>query len=104
MTEFIHMSSNNFQLSRECILSIEKFQVIMQDKESYIAFYERSQIPLCCDAMTMSPCEAVNSHIKEKMGCSSNTNTARQWQVQRLLTKVVAKFMSYDLQTSRLQT
>ena len=29
---------------------------------------------------------------------------ARQWQVRRLLTKVVAKFMSYDLQTSRLQT
>jgi hypothetical protein len=29
---------------------------------------------------------------------------ARQWQVQRLLTKVVAKFMSYDLQTSCLQT
>ncbi len=29
---------------------------------------------------------------------------ARQWQVRRLLTKVLAKFMSYDLQTSRLQT
>ncbi len=29
---------------------------------------------------------------------------ARQWQVHRLLTKVVAKFMSYDSQTSRLQT
>jgi hypothetical protein len=29
--------------------------------------------------------------------------TARQWQVWRLFTKVVAKFMSYDLQTSRLQ-
>jgi hypothetical protein len=28
---------------------------------------------------------------------------ARQWQVRRLLTKVVAKFMSYDLQTSCLQ-
>jgi hypothetical protein len=32
MTEFIHMLSNNIQLSRECILSIEKFQVTMQDK------------------------------------------------------------------------
>jgi hypothetical protein len=49
----------------------------MQDKESYIAFYERFQIPPCCDAMTTSPCEAMNSHIKEKMGCSSNTNTSK---------------------------
>jgi hypothetical protein len=49
----------------------------MQDKESYIAFYERSQIQLPFDAMTTSPCEAMNSHIKEKMGCSSNTNTSK---------------------------
>ena len=71
------MLSNNIQLSRECILSIEKFQVTMQDRESHIAFYERSQIPLCCDAMTTSLCKAMNSHIKEKMGCSSNTNTSK---------------------------
>ncbi len=71
------MLSNNIQLTRECILSIEKFQVTMQDKESYIAFYERSQIPLSCDAMTMSPCKGMNSHIKEKMGCSSNTHTSK---------------------------
>ncbi len=49
----------------------------MQDKESYIAFYEWSQIPLSFDATTTSPCEAMNSHIKEKMGCSSNTNTGK---------------------------
>jgi hypothetical protein len=49
----------------------------VQDKESYIAFYEWSQIPLSFDAMTTSPCEAMNSHIKEKMGCSPNTNTSK---------------------------
>jgi hypothetical protein len=64
-------------LTRECISAIEKFQVTMQDKESYIAFYERCQIPLSFDAMTTSPCEAMNSHIKEKMGCSSNTNISK---------------------------
>jgi hypothetical protein len=77
MTEFIYMLSNNIQLSKECILSVEKFQVTMQDKQSYIVFYERSQIPLCCDAITTLPCEAMNSHIKDKMGCSSNTNTSK---------------------------
>jgi hypothetical protein len=75
--EFIHLFSNNIQLTRECILLIEKFQVTMQDKVYYIAFYERSQITLSFDAMTTSPCEAMNSHIKEKMGCSSNTNTSK---------------------------
>lgn len=64
-------------MTRECISAIEKFQVTMQDKESYIAFYERCQIPLSFDAMTTSPCEAMNSHIKEKMGCLSNTNISK---------------------------
>ena len=75
--EFINLFTNNIQLTRECISAIEKFQVTMQDKESYIAFYEWCQIPLSFDAMTTSPCEAMNSHIKEKMGCLSNTNTSK---------------------------
>ncbi len=64
-------------MTRECISAIEKFQVTMQDNESYIAFYEQSQIPLSFDATTTSPCEAMKSHIKEKMGCSSNTNISK---------------------------
>jgi hypothetical protein len=66
-------------LTRECISAIEKFQETMQDKESYIAFYERCQIPLFFDAMTTSPCEAMNNHIKEKMGCSSNTKISKSF-------------------------
>jgi hypothetical protein len=53
-----------------------------------------------------------NSNTKEKAvkeGAAKATRKhnkvecARQWQVQRLLTKVVAKFMSYDLQNYCLQ-
>jgi len=46
----------------------------------------------------------IGSHTISDTRISSHNVSARQWQVWRLLTKVVAKFMSYDLQTSRLQT
>ncbi len=53
----------------------------------------------------------INTWLSKKKGSTffdlmtvSDIAYARQWQVRWLHTKVVAKFMSYDLQTSRLQT
>ena len=63
-------------LSVECISAVEKFQVVMKEKQQYIAHHVRLQVSLTRHAASTSPVESMNSHIKGNMGCSSNTNTS----------------------------
>ena len=62
-------------LSAECISAVEKFQVVMKEKQKYIAHHVRLGVSLTCHAATTSPVESMNSNIKGSMGCFSNTNT-----------------------------
>jgi hypothetical protein len=64
-------------LSVECISAIEKFQVVMKEKQQYVAHHVRLGISLVRHAATTSPVESMNSNIKGTMGCSSNTNTSK---------------------------
>jgi len=63
-------------LSVECISAVENFQVVMKEKQQYIAHHVRLQVSLTRHAASTSPVESMNSHIKGNMGCSSNTNTS----------------------------
>ena len=63
-------------LSVECISAVEKFQVVMKEKQKYIAHHIRLGVSLTHHAATTPPVESMNSNIKGTMGYSSNTNTS----------------------------
>ena len=55
--------------------AIEAFQIKLNNKRRYLAFYIRKSIHNCYDAMTTSPCESMNSHIKHTSKASTLNNT-----------------------------
>ena len=57
-------------LSVECIFGLKKFQVVMKEKQKYIAHQDRLGVSLTRHAATTSPVELMNSNIKGTMGCS----------------------------------
>ena len=57
--------------------AIEAFQVKLLVKESYLANWVRKQIHNSYDAMTTSPVESVNCHIKHRIKASTLNNTSR---------------------------
>jgi hypothetical protein len=76
LTEMLQSEQAREILSAECILAVEKFQVTMKDKEQCIAYHVRKDVSLSRNAVSTSPVESMNSHIKGTMGCSSNQNTS----------------------------
>ena len=66
--------------------AIEAFQIKLNNKRKYLAFYIRKSIHNCYDAMTTSPCESMNRHIKHTSKATTLNNT--RW-VTRLLYEVI---------------
>ncbi len=62
-------------LSSVCINAIQQFQIVMKEKECYLAFHVRSTISMSFDAMTTSPVESMNSCLERGMGINKNSNT-----------------------------
>ena len=58
------------------MFAIEKIQVVMKEKQQYIAHHVRLGVSLIRHAASTSPVESMNSNIKGKMGCFSNMNTS----------------------------
>jgi hypothetical protein len=56
--------------------AIEAFQVKLLVKESYLANWVRKQIHNSYNAMTTSPVESVNCHIKHRIKASTLNNTS----------------------------
>ena len=52
----------------------EAFQIKLNNKQRYLAFYIRKTIHNCYDAMTTSPCESMNSHIKNSSKATTLNN------------------------------
>ena len=70
-------------LSLDCINAIKRFQKKMSDKQKYVAYYIRVKIPMSFDAMTTSPVEAMNAHLKDTMSAMiSSFHKDAQWQLQ----------------------
>jgi hypothetical protein len=61
-------------LSPECINAIQQFQIVIKEKECYLAFYVGSKISMSFDTMTTSPVESMNSFLKRGMGINKNSN------------------------------
>jgi len=62
-------------LSVECISAVENFQVVLKEKQQYVAHQVRLGNSLTHHAASTLPVfESMNSNIKGTMGCSSNAN------------------------------
>ncbi len=55
--------------------AIEVFQIKLNNKRQYLAFYICKSICNCYDAMTTSPCESMNRHIKHTSKATTFNNT-----------------------------
>jgi hypothetical protein len=55
--------------------TIDAFQIKLNNKRRYLAFYIRKAIHNCYDAMTTSPCESMNSHIQNSSKATTLNNT-----------------------------
>jgi predicted transglutaminase-like protease len=53
--------------------AFEVFQVKLNNKQLYLSNWVRRSIPNSYDAMTTSPVESINSHIKKRI-CASSLN------------------------------
>ena len=56
---------------------IENFQTKIAMKEIYLAHWVRKERQNCYDAMTTSPVESINCHIKHRTKASTLNNTSR---------------------------
>jgi hypothetical protein len=50
--------------------AISQFQVQLNEKESYFAYWTRKSVTMSFDAMTTSPVESINCHTKHKVKVS----------------------------------
>jgi len=57
--------------------AIEAFQIKLNNKRKYLAFYIRKSIHNCYDTMTTSPCESMNRHIKHTSNKATTLNNTR---------------------------
>ncbi len=88
-TKYQYMKSNEIRTTvikgayqNDCISdilkeSIEAFQVKINLKQEYLAYYLWKKFHNCYDAMTTSPVESINCHIKHKTEASTLNNTSR---------------------------
>jgi hypothetical protein len=61
-------------LSQECINAIQQFQIVIKEKECYLALYVRSNFSMSFNTMTTSPFESMNSSLKRGTGINKNSN------------------------------
>ena len=57
--------------------AVEAFQLKLYQKQQYIAYHVRKKIHDCYDAMTTSPVESINSHIKHRSKATTLNNMSR---------------------------
>ena len=77
MTEVIGEIFEKGVISQELKDAIESFQYKIALKEKYLANWVRMEIPNSYDAMTTSPVESINCHIKHKTKANTLNNTSK---------------------------
>lgn len=68
LTNVVQRLYSDNAINQQLKEAIEKYQVKITGKQQYFAFYCRKTIPMSFDAMTTSPVESVNNHIKHNAG------------------------------------
>ncbi len=77
LTTVIKEAYQNDRISDILKEGIETFQVKINLKQEYLAYYLWKNIHNCYAAMTTSPVESINCHIKHKAKASTLNNTSR---------------------------
>ena len=75
LTNVISVAFTKGHIKQPLKESIEAFQIKLNSKRKYLAFYIRKSIHNCYDAMTTSPCESMNRHIKHTSKATTLNNT-----------------------------
>ena len=76
LTVVLDNALENSHITRQQYDAFAAFQLKLAEKEQYLAYYVRKNIPMTFDAMTTSPVESVNSHIKNKSKANAKNNTS----------------------------
>ena len=77
LTQVIGRLFQNCVINQELKESIESFQYKIALKEKYLANWVRKEIHNSYDAMTTSPVESINCHIKHKTKANTLKNTSK---------------------------
>jgi hypothetical protein len=73
LTHIINEAHQQGGISVSLKEAFEAFQVKLNNKQHYLAFWVRKTIPNCYNAMTTLPVESINSHIKHRL-CALSLN------------------------------
>ena len=76
LTRIINEAHHQGIISDSLKKAFEVFQVKLNNKQLYLSNWARRTIPNSCDAMTTSPVESINSHIKQRICASSLNNVS----------------------------
>jgi hypothetical protein len=77
LTTVIKEAYRNDRISDILKEGIEAFQIKINLKQEYLAYYLRKNIHNCYNAITTSPIESINCHIKHKTKASTLNNTSQ---------------------------
>ena len=82
LTTVIKEAYQNDRISDILKEGIEAFQVKINLKQEYLAYYLWKNIHNCYNAMATSPVESINCHIKHKTKASTlNTSLLYEWEL-----------------------
>jgi hypothetical protein len=71
LTSVIKEALKKHHISKGLYEAISQFQVQLNEKQSYLAYWARKSVIMSFDAMTTSPVESINCHIKHKSKVSA---------------------------------
>jgi len=80
-------------LGQDLVDALNKFQMSLISKQSYLAQYIRKEIYMCANAMTTSPVESMNDLIKNKQNINSRLNLSNT--VGRIITDHKTRFSDH---------
>jgi hypothetical protein len=66
LTSVIKEALEKCHIGKDLYDAISQFHIQLSKKESYLAYWARKSVPMSFDAMTTSPVESINCHIKHK--------------------------------------
>jgi hypothetical protein len=81
LTAVLQMALEKNHITREQYDAFDAFQSKLAEKERYLAYHVRKHIPMTFDAMTTSPVESVNSHMKNISKANGKNNASRSLQL-----------------------
>jgi hypothetical protein len=70
LTSVINEALKKHHIGKDLYKAISQFQVQLNEKTSYLAYWARNSVTVSFDTMTMSLMKSINCHIKHKIKLS----------------------------------